>query len=46
MSYGQGAVLTHGNLIANVAGASIAVKFYPSDMWVSVILSFNLTNRI
>ncbi|KAF2284163.1 hypothetical protein GH714_019673 [Hevea brasiliensis] len=28
----KGAALTHGNLIANVAGASITTKFYPSDV--------------
>ncbi|XP_015888035.3 long chain acyl-CoA synthetase 6, peroxisomal [Ziziphus jujuba] len=33
----KGAVLTHGNLIANVAGASIAVKFYPSDIYISYL---------
>ncbi|KAG6503778.1 hypothetical protein ZIOFF_032504 [Zingiber officinale] len=30
----KGAVLTHANLIANVAGSSFSVKFYPSDVWV------------
>lgn len=28
----KGVVLTHGNLIANAAGFSRAVKFYPSDV--------------
>ncbi|KAL4642518.1 hypothetical protein ACB092_02G024200 [Castanea dentata] len=28
----KGAILTHGNLIANVAGTSLSVKFYPSDV--------------
>lgn len=28
----KGAVLTHGNLIANVAGSNFLLKFYPSDM--------------
>ncbi|KAE8077011.1 hypothetical protein FH972_015620 [Carpinus fangiana] len=33
----QGAVLTHGNMIADVAGSSIAVKFYPSDVYISYL---------
>ncbi|KAK1316326.1 Long chain acyl-CoA synthetase 6, peroxisomal [Acorus calamus] len=33
----KGVVLTHGNLIANVAGSSISVKFYPSDMIMNAV---------
>ncbi|KAK9289045.1 hypothetical protein L1049_017516 [Liquidambar formosana] len=33
----KGAVLTHGNLIASVAGTSISVKFYPSDVYISYL---------
>ncbi|XP_042393761.1 long chain acyl-CoA synthetase 6, peroxisomal-like isoform X2 [Zingiber officinale] len=33
----KGAVLTHANLIANVAGSSFSVKFYPSDVFISYL---------
>ncbi|EEF45375.1 long chain acyl-CoA synthetase 6, peroxisomal [Ricinus communis] len=33
----KGAALTHGNLIANVAGATLATKFYPSDIYISYL---------
>ncbi|XP_071716268.1 long chain acyl-CoA synthetase 6, peroxisomal-like [Rutidosis leptorrhynchoides] len=33
----KGAVLSHGNLIANVAGGSIGIKFYPSDVYISYL---------
>ncbi|KAF8392456.1 hypothetical protein HHK36_022798 [Tetracentron sinense] len=33
----KGAVLTHGNMIASVAGASLTVKFYPSDVYISYL---------
>ncbi|KAG4213013.1 hypothetical protein ERO13_A01G023301v2 [Gossypium hirsutum] len=33
----KGVVLTHGNLIANAAGCSIATKFYPSDIYISYL---------
>lgn len=33
----KGAVLTHGNLIANVAGATISTKFYPTDVYISYL---------
>jgi len=33
----KGAVLSHGNLIASVAGASLAVKFYSSDVYISYL---------
>ncbi|GAY60115.1 hypothetical protein CUMW_199570 [Citrus unshiu] len=31
------AVLTHGNLISNVAGFSLMVQFYPSDIYMSYL---------
>ncbi|KAL7220477.1 hypothetical protein ACSBR2_013373 [Camellia fascicularis] len=33
----KGAVLSHENLITNVAGASLSVKFYPSDIYMSYL---------
>ncbi|KAL7251823.1 hypothetical protein ACSBR1_013639 [Camellia fascicularis] len=33
----KGAVLSHENLITNVAGASLSVKFYPSDIYISYL---------
>ncbi|OMO99176.1 AMP-dependent synthetase/ligase [Corchorus olitorius] len=33
----KGVVLTHGNLIANVAGFCLAFKFYPSDIYISYL---------
>lgn len=33
----KGAVLTHGNLISNVAGFSLMVQFYPSDIYMSYL---------
>ncbi|ERN12662.1 long chain acyl-CoA synthetase 6, peroxisomal isoform X1 [Amborella trichopoda] len=33
----KGAVLTHGNLIANVAGSALAVRFSPSDVHISYL---------
>ncbi|KAH9755057.1 Long chain acyl-CoA synthetase 7 (peroxisomal) [Citrus sinensis] len=33
----QGVVLTHGNLISNVAGFSLMVQFYPSDIYMSYL---------
>eukprot|EP00262_Sarcandra_glabra_P017290 TRINITY_DN5870_c0_g2_i1.p1 TRINITY_DN5870_c0_g2~~TRINITY_DN5870_c0_g2_i1.p1 ORF type:complete len:695 (+),score=106.55 TRINITY_DN5870_c0_g2_i1:257-2341(+) len=33
----KGAVLTHGNMIANVAGSSICIRFYPSDVYISYL---------
>jgi len=32
--FSQGVVLSHENLIANVAGSSLNIKFYPSDVLV------------
>ncbi|KAH7573749.1 hypothetical protein JRO89_XS03G0201900 [Xanthoceras sorbifolium] len=33
----KGVVLTHGNLIASVAGGSYFAKFYPSDVYISYL---------
>ncbi|XP_024038768.1 long chain acyl-CoA synthetase 7, peroxisomal isoform X2 [Citrus clementina] len=33
----KGVVLTHGNLISNVAGFSLMVQFYPSDIYMSYL---------
>jgi long-chain acyl-CoA synthetase len=33
LSFSQGAVLSHANFIANVAGSDFGIKFYPSDVW-------------
>ncbi|WCJ23723.1 long-chain acyl-CoA synthetase 6 [Euphorbia peplus] len=33
----KGAALSHENLIANVAGSSVATKFYPSDVYISYL---------
>ncbi|KDP23513.1 hypothetical protein JCGZ_23346 [Jatropha curcas] len=33
----KGVVLTHGNLIANVAGFSLAIQFNPSDIYISYL---------
>ncbi|KAI3780852.1 hypothetical protein L2E82_10845 [Cichorium intybus] len=32
-----GAVLPHGNMIGNVAGGSLEIKFYPSDVYISYL---------
>ncbi|GJN13808.1 hypothetical protein PR202_gb00554 [Eleusine coracana subsp. coracana] len=32
-----GAILSHENLIANVAGSSMDIKFYPSDVYISYL---------
>jgi long-chain acyl-CoA synthetase len=33
----KGVVLTHGNLIANVAGSSVEAEFFPSDVYISYL---------
>ncbi|KAH6821639.1 long-chain acyl-CoA synthetase 7 [Perilla frutescens var. hirtella] len=33
----KGAMLSHGNLIANVAGSSMSIKLYPSDLYISYL---------
>ncbi|XP_077241699.1 long chain acyl-CoA synthetase 6, peroxisomal-like [Tasmannia lanceolata] len=42
----KGAVLTHGNLIANVAGSSLTVKFYPSDVYISYLPLAHIYDRV
>ncbi|KAM0966338.1 hypothetical protein ACFX2C_022108 [Malus domestica] len=42
----KGAVLTHGNLIANVAGTTIAIKFYPSDIYISYLPLAHIYERV
>ncbi|KAJ4833764.1 Long chain acyl-CoA synthetase 6, peroxisomal [Turnera subulata] len=42
----KGVVLTHGNLIANVAGTSIATKFYPSDVYISYLPLAHIYERV
>lgn len=33
----KGAVLSHGNFIANIAGVSVGTKLYPSDVYISYL---------
>ncbi|KAM7485560.1 hypothetical protein LguiA_001569 [Lonicera macranthoides] len=33
----KGAVLSHGNLIANIAGATVSTKLFPSDVYISYL---------
>ncbi|KAM4116039.1 hypothetical protein ACJW30_02G020400 [Castanea mollissima] len=42
----KGAILTHGNLIANVAGTSLSVKFYPSDVYISYLPLAHIYERV
>ncbi|XAR54657.1 Long-chain-fatty-acid--CoA ligase [Bertholletia excelsa] len=42
----KGVVLTHGNLIANVAGASLAIKLYPSDVYISYLPLAHIYERV
>ncbi|KAJ9700289.1 hypothetical protein PVL29_005886 [Vitis rotundifolia] len=42
----KGAVLSHGNLIANVAGATLSVKFYPSDVYISYLPLAHIYERV
>ncbi|PON76407.1 2,3-dihydroxybenzoate-AMP ligase [Parasponia andersonii] len=45
----KGVVLTHGNFIASAAGFSHAIKFYPSDVYISYLPLahiFERTNQI
>ncbi|XP_031397771.1 long chain acyl-CoA synthetase 6, peroxisomal-like [Punica granatum] len=42
----KGAVLTHGNLIANVAGSTFSVKFYPSDVYISYLPLAHIYERV
>lgn len=42
----KGAILTHGNLIANVAGTSLSVKFFPSDVYISYLPLAHIYERV
>ncbi|KAK3424728.1 hypothetical protein EUGRSUZ_F01499 [Eucalyptus grandis] len=42
----KGAVLTHGNLIANVAGATCGTEFYPSDVYISYLPLAHIYERV
>ncbi|KAJ8491291.1 hypothetical protein OPV22_013012 [Ensete ventricosum] len=42
----KGAVLTHKSLIANSAGSSINVKFYPSDVYISYLPLAHIYERV
>ncbi|KAK4798830.1 hypothetical protein SAY86_031156 [Trapa natans] len=42
----KGAVLTHGNLIANVAGSTFSIKFYPSDVYISYLPLAHIYERV
>uniref|UniRef100_A0A5B7BBK0 Long-chain-fatty-acid--CoA ligase n=1 Tax=Davidia involucrata TaxID=16924 RepID=A0A5B7BBK0_DAVIN len=42
----KGAVLTHGNLMANVAGASFTIKLYPSDVYISYLPLAHIYERV
>ncbi|XP_006664333.1 long chain acyl-CoA synthetase 6, peroxisomal [Oryza brachyantha] len=42
----KGVVLSHGNLIANVAGSSLVIKFYPSDVYISYLPLAHIYERV
>uniref|UniRef100_A0A1D1YCP8 Long-chain-fatty-acid--CoA ligase n=1 Tax=Anthurium amnicola TaxID=1678845 RepID=A0A1D1YCP8_9ARAE len=42
----KGVVLTHENLIANVAGSNITIKFYPSDIYISYLPLAHIYERV
>uniref|UniRef100_A0A7N2R620 Long-chain-fatty-acid--CoA ligase n=1 Tax=Quercus lobata TaxID=97700 RepID=A0A7N2R620_QUELO len=42
----KGAILTHGNLIANVAGTSLSVKFLSSDVYISYLPLAHIYERV
>ncbi|CAL4896943.1 unnamed protein product [Urochloa decumbens] len=42
----KGAVLSHENLIANVAGSSLNIKFYPSDVYISYLPLAHIYERV
>ncbi|WVZ88020.1 hypothetical protein U9M48_034582 [Paspalum notatum var. saurae] len=42
----KGAVLSHENLIANVAGSSLDIKFYPSDVYISYLPLAHIYERV
>ncbi|KAG6533778.1 hypothetical protein ZIOFF_007653 [Zingiber officinale] len=42
----KGVVLTHGNLISNVAGSSLTTEFYPSDVYISYLPLAHIYERV
>ncbi|KAK6130350.1 hypothetical protein DH2020_035907 [Rehmannia glutinosa] len=42
----KGVVLTHGNLIANAAGASLGLNLYPSDLYISYLPLAHIYERV
>lgn len=42
----KGAVLTHANLIANSAGSSVGIRFYPSDIYISYLPLAHIYERV
>ncbi|KAL3812656.1 hypothetical protein ACJIZ3_013924 [Penstemon smallii] len=42
----KGVVLSHGNLIANVAGTSLGPKLYPSDIYISYLPLAHIYERV
>lgn len=42
----KGAVISHGNLIANAAGSSLNVQFYPSDVYISYLPLAHIYERV
>jgi long-chain acyl-CoA synthetase len=42
----KGVVLSHRNLIANVAGSSVVIKFYPSDVYISYLPLAHIYERV
>jgi long-chain acyl-CoA synthetase len=42
----KGAVLSHGNLIANVAGATFSTKIFPSDIYISYLPLAHIFERV
>ncbi|GAB4835828.1 Long chain acyl-CoA synthetase 7 peroxisomal [Ancistrocladus abbreviatus] len=42
----KGVVLTHGNLIANVAGVTRSVKFLPTDIYISYLPLAHIYERV
>ncbi|GAV74797.1 AMP-binding domain-containing protein [Cephalotus follicularis] len=42
----KGAVLSHENFIANVAGSTLVTKFYPSDVYISYLPLAHIYERV
>ncbi|XP_072150806.1 long chain acyl-CoA synthetase 6, peroxisomal isoform X7 [Setaria viridis] len=42
----KGAVISHENLIANVAGSNLNIKFYPSDVYISYLPLAHIYERV